>query len=71
MRRRGSRTCRHTADQYAWPGNIRELRNVTRQLVIEAGPAHVRIDPRLAEQLGMQVEPGTHRCGRRRTRRSR
>ena len=52
----------HVAAQlvrYAWPGNIRELRNVTRQLVIESrGLPQVRLDPRLAEQLGI---PGSSR----------
>jgi two-component system nitrogen regulation response regulator GlnG len=52
----------HVAAQlvrYAWPGNIRELRNVTRQLVIESrGLPQVRLDPRLAEQLGV---PGSSR----------
>jgi two-component system, NtrC family, nitrogen regulation response regulator GlnG len=47
----------HVAAQlvrYAWPGNIRELRNVTRQLVIESrGLPQLRIDPRLSEQLGV------------------
>ncbi|MBC7973650.1 MAG: sigma 54-interacting transcriptional regulator, partial [Myxococcales bacterium] len=36
----------------AWPGNIRQLRNMTRQLVIESrGLAQIRIDPRRAEEL--------------------
>jgi two-component system nitrogen regulation response regulator GlnG len=52
----------HVAAQlvrYAWPGNIRELRNVTRQLVIESrGLPQVQLDPRLAEQLGV---PGSSR----------
>jgi two-component system nitrogen regulation response regulator GlnG len=47
----------HVAAQlvrYAWPGNIRELRNVTRQLVIESrGLPQLQIDPRLADQLGV------------------
>jgi two-component system nitrogen regulation response regulator GlnG len=38
--------------RYAWPGNIRQLRNLTRQLVIESrGLAQIRVDPRLAEEL--------------------
>ncbi|HMG57078.1 MAG TPA: sigma 54-interacting transcriptional regulator, partial [Kofleriaceae bacterium] len=53
----------HVAAQlvrYAWPGNIRELRNVTRQLVIESrGLDQVRLDPRLANQLGMVARPST------------
>ncbi|HEX8111386.1 MAG TPA: sigma-54 dependent transcriptional regulator [Kofleriaceae bacterium] len=51
----------HVAAQlvgYAWPGNIRELRNVTRQLVIESrGLPQLRLDPRLAEQLGVPARP--------------
>ena len=45
--------------RYAWPGNIRELRNMTRQLVIESrGLPQARLDPRLAEQLSI---PGSGR----------
>jgi two-component system nitrogen regulation response regulator GlnG len=51
----------HVAAQlvrYAWPGNIRELRNVTRQLVIESrGLPQLRLDPRLADQLGLMAQP--------------
>ncbi|HEX3477853.1 MAG TPA: sigma-54 dependent transcriptional regulator [Kofleriaceae bacterium] len=51
----------HVAAQlvrYAWPGNIRELHNVTRQLVIESrGLPQLRIDPRLADQLGVPDRP--------------
>jgi two-component system, NtrC family, nitrogen regulation response regulator GlnG len=51
----------HVAAQlvrYAWPGNIRELRNVTRQLVIESrGLPQLQIDPRLADQLGVVTRP--------------
>jgi two-component system nitrogen regulation response regulator GlnG len=51
----------HVAAQlvrYAWPGNIRELRNVTRQLVIESrGLPQLRLDPRLADQLGLVAQP--------------
>jgi two-component system nitrogen regulation response regulator GlnG len=47
----------HVAAQlvrYPWPGNIRELRNVTRQLVIESrGLPQLRLDSRLADQLGI------------------
>jgi two-component system nitrogen regulation response regulator GlnG len=36
-----------------WPGNIRQLRNVTRQLVIGSrGRAQLRLDARLAAELG-------------------
>jgi two-component system nitrogen regulation response regulator GlnG len=52
----------HVAAQlvrYAWPGNIRELRNITRQLVIESrGLPQLRLEPRLAEQFGV---PGSSR----------
>jgi two-component system, NtrC family, nitrogen regulation response regulator GlnG len=38
--------------RYAWPGNIRQLRNLTRQIVIESrGQAQLRIDPRVVEEL--------------------
>ncbi|MCY1022711.1 sigma 54-interacting transcriptional regulator [Pyxidicoccus sp. MSG2] len=37
---------------FAWPGNIRQLRNITRQLVIGSrGQPVLRLDPRLAEEL--------------------
>jgi two-component system nitrogen regulation response regulator GlnG len=39
--------------RHAWPGNIRQLRNVTRQLVIGSrGHTQLRLDPQLAEELG-------------------
>jgi two-component system nitrogen regulation response regulator GlnG len=51
----------HVAAQlvrYAWPRNIRELRNVMRQLVIESrGLPQLEIDPRLADQLGIVARP--------------
>jgi two-component system nitrogen regulation response regulator GlnG len=38
--------------RFAWPGNIRQLRNLTRQLVIGSrGQPVLRLDPRLAEEL--------------------
>jgi two-component system, NtrC family, nitrogen regulation response regulator GlnG len=38
--------------RYAWPGNIRQLRNLTRQIVIESrGLAQLRVDPRVVEEL--------------------
>jgi two-component system nitrogen regulation response regulator GlnG len=38
--------------RYAWPGNIRELRNLTRQIVIGSrGLPQVRLDPRVADLL--------------------
>jgi two-component system nitrogen regulation response regulator GlnG len=40
---------------YAWPGNVRQLRNMTRQLVIGSrGQAQLALDPRLEEE-----EPGS------------
>ena len=52
----------HVAAQlvrYPWPGNIRELHNVTRQLVIESrGLPQLRLDSRLADQLGVPARPG-------------
>ena len=39
--------------RHAWPGNIRQLRNLTRQIVIGSrGLAQARLDPRLADELG-------------------
>ena len=44
--------------RYPWPGNIRELHNVTRQLVIESrGLPQLRLDPKLAERLGVTDRP--------------
>ena len=38
--------------RFRWPGNIRQLRNVTRQLVIGSrGRPHLQIEPRLAAEL--------------------
>jgi two-component system nitrogen regulation response regulator GlnG len=38
---------------YGWPGNIRQLRNLTRQMVIGSrGQAQLTLDPRLEEELG-------------------
>jgi two-component system nitrogen regulation response regulator GlnG len=38
--------------RYAWPGNIRQLRNITRQLVIGSrGQPTLHLDSRLAEEL--------------------
>jgi two-component system nitrogen regulation response regulator GlnG len=37
---------------FSWPGNIRQLRNLTRQLVIGSrGQAQLTLDPQLAEEL--------------------
>jgi two-component system nitrogen regulation response regulator GlnG len=42
--------------RHAWPGNIRQLRNVTRQLVISSrGHAQLRLDPLLAAELAAPV----------------
>jgi two-component system, NtrC family, nitrogen regulation response regulator GlnG len=44
--------------RHAWPGNIRQLRNLTRQLVIESrGLPQLRLDPRIAEELGAVARP--------------
>jgi two-component system nitrogen regulation response regulator GlnG len=44
--------------RHAWPGNIRQLRNLTRQLVIESrGLPQLRLDPRLAEEPGAVARP--------------
>jgi two-component system nitrogen regulation response regulator GlnG len=45
--------------RYRWPGNIRQLRNVTRQLVIGSrGRAQLQIDARLAAELEAGGVPG-------------
>ncbi|MCP3141520.1 sigma 54-interacting transcriptional regulator [Pyxidicoccus xibeiensis] len=39
--------------RYAWPGNVRQLRNVARQLVIGSrGLPRLRVDARLEQELG-------------------
>jgi two-component system nitrogen regulation response regulator GlnG len=44
--------------RYSWPGNIRQLRNLTRQLVIASrGQPTLRIDPQLEKELGTVVAP--------------
>jgi two-component system nitrogen regulation response regulator GlnG len=44
--------------RYSWPGNIRQLRNLTRQLVIASrGQPHLRVDPQLEKELGSAVTP--------------
>ncbi len=44
--------------RFGWPGNIRQLRNVTRQLVIGSrGRAQVTPDARLEAELGADVTP--------------
>jgi two-component system nitrogen regulation response regulator GlnG len=44
--------------RYSWPGNIRQLRNLTRQLVIASrGQPHLRVDPQLEKELGSVATP--------------
>ncbi len=44
--------------RYGWPGNIRQLRNITRQLIIGSrGHARLRLDPRLEKELESAPEP--------------
>ncbi|WP_224249367.1 sigma 54-interacting transcriptional regulator [Hyalangium gracile] len=44
--------------RYAWPGNVRQLRNLTRQLVIGSrGQPVLQVDPRLAEELDSASAP--------------
>ncbi|MCE9672082.1 sigma-54 dependent transcriptional regulator [Myxococcus stipitatus] len=44
--------------RYGWPGNVRQLRNVTRQLVIGSrGLPGLRVDSRLEQTLGAEVLP--------------
>jgi two-component system, NtrC family, nitrogen regulation response regulator GlnG len=44
--------------RYSWPGNIRQLRNLTRQLVIGSrGQPQLQSDPRLAEELFAAAPP--------------
>jgi two-component system nitrogen regulation response regulator GlnG len=45
--------------RHAWPGNIRQLRNLTRQLVIGSrGLPRLRLDPRITEELAMPPPAG-------------
>jgi two-component system nitrogen regulation response regulator GlnG len=45
---------------HPWPGNIRQLRNVARQLVIGSrGQPSLELDPRLAQELTLPVAPPT------------
>ncbi|QRK13549.1 sigma-54-dependent Fis family transcriptional regulator [Archangium violaceum] len=44
--------------RYAWPGNIRQLRNVTRQLIIGSrGLPGLRVDERLEQELDSAAAP--------------
>jgi two-component system nitrogen regulation response regulator GlnG len=48
--------------RYSWPGNIRQLRNLTRQLVIGSrGHPSLRIDPRLEQELDAATTPPPER----------
>ncbi len=45
---------------HAWPGNIRQLRNVTRQIVLGSrGKPQAQIDPQMALELGSGAATGT------------
>jgi two-component system nitrogen regulation response regulator GlnG len=44
--------------RYGWPGNIRQLRNLTRQLIIGSrGHSRLRLDPRLEKELEASMLP--------------
>lgn len=44
--------------RYGWPGNIRQLRNLTRQLIIGSrGHSRLRLDPRLEKELDASLMP--------------
>jgi two-component system nitrogen regulation response regulator GlnG len=44
--------------RYGWPGNIRQLRNITRQLIIGSrGHTRLRLDPRLEKELEASLMP--------------
>jgi two-component system nitrogen regulation response regulator GlnG len=45
--------------RYSWPGNIRQLRNVTRQIIISSRgqPGGLRLDPRLEQELSTPLTP--------------
>jgi two-component system nitrogen regulation response regulator GlnG len=44
--------------RYKWPGNIRQLRNMTRQLIIGSrGHPRLRMDPRLQQELDAAMAP--------------
>jgi two-component system nitrogen regulation response regulator GlnG len=44
--------------RYGWPGNVRQLRNVVRQLIIGSrGLPHLRVDPRLEQTLEADASP--------------
>ncbi|QSQ26000.1 sigma-54-dependent Fis family transcriptional regulator [Pyxidicoccus parkwayensis] len=44
--------------RYGWPGNVRQLRNVVRQLIIGSrGLPHLRVDARLEQTLDGDAQP--------------
>jgi len=44
--------------RFGWPGNIRQLRNLTRQLIIGSrGHPRLRLDPRLEKELESSLSP--------------
>ncbi|MDY7231295.1 sigma-54 dependent transcriptional regulator [Hyalangium rubrum] len=44
--------------RFTWPGNIRQLRNLTRQLIIGSrGQSRLRLDPRLEKELSAAMAP--------------
>jgi two-component system nitrogen regulation response regulator GlnG len=44
--------------RFAWPGNVRQLRNLTRQLIIGSrGLPNLRADPRLEQELDAAASP--------------
>ncbi|HYO55278.1 sigma-54-dependent transcriptional regulator, partial [Archangium sp.] len=44
--------------RFSWPGNIRKLRNMTRQLVIaNRGQSQLRVDPQIDKELGPAATP--------------
>ncbi|NMO18660.1 sigma-54-dependent Fis family transcriptional regulator [Pyxidicoccus fallax] len=44
--------------RYSWPGNVRQLRNIVRQLIIGSrGLPHLRVDPRLEQTLDADALP--------------
>jgi two-component system, NtrC family, nitrogen regulation response regulator GlnG len=44
--------------RYTWPGNVRQLRNVTRQIIISSrGLPRLHAPPRLEQELGSSVTP--------------
>jgi two-component system nitrogen regulation response regulator GlnG len=44
--------------RHPWPGNVRQLRNAARQLVLASrGQPRVGLDPRVAQELGLGLAP--------------